>query len=54
MAPQPAALQIDGDRHALRFERLLSQPPERVWSALNHDYERRFGIPADQATPPPG
>jgi uncharacterized protein YndB with AHSA1/START domain len=34
MAPKPAALRTDGDRHALRFERELPQPAERVWSAL--------------------
>src|SRR5207247_8852194 len=24
------------------------------WRELNHAYEQRFGIPADEATPPPG
>ena len=24
------------------------------WQGLNRQYERRFGIPPEQATPPPG
>jgi hypothetical protein len=36
----------------------VSQPPEAPrlagdWKGLNSDYERRFGISPEQATPPP-
>jgi hypothetical protein len=28
-------------------------PPSDGWSELNREYEQRFGIPAEKATPPP-
>jgi hypothetical protein len=44
--------EVDG-RPALRFERALPHPPERVWKALTAEYQGRFGISPEEATPPP-
>lgn len=34
------------DKHSLRFERLLTHPPERVWRALTEDDELALWFPA--------
>ena len=53
MPASHAVLQDREGRWALCFERLLDQPPERVWSAFNLNCQERFGIAARDATPPP-
>jgi uncharacterized protein YndB with AHSA1/START domain len=37
----------DGDRLALRYERRLAHPPERVWRALTESDSLRHWFPAD-------
>lgn len=40
-------LHHDGDRHTLRFERRLAQPPEKVWRALTEPAELAHWFPAE-------
>lgn len=37
----------DGGRVALRFERMLAHPPEKVWRALTESEQLRHWFPAD-------
>jgi uncharacterized protein YndB with AHSA1/START domain len=52
MSSQEAVLEEVGGRPALRFERLLGHPPERVWSALTDPGEQHAWHPTPATLDP--